>query len=165
MSDKITAIPMKIDESTVGQQQLAQELVDKARAEGLELVGPGGLFTGLTKTVLETALEAELGEHLGYDRHDPASRDGGNSRNGHRPKTVLTELGPVDIEVPRDRDGSFEPVIVEKRQRRLDSIDGDRVVADRPRPDDRRVRSALRGRLRRFGQQGHDLKDHRESGR
>jgi putative transposase len=54
----------------------------------------------LTKTVLETALEAKLGEHLGYDRHDPAGRDGGNSCNGTRTKTVLTEIGPVEIEVP-----------------------------------------------------------------
>ncbi len=66
------------------QQQLAQQLVEQARAEGLELVGPGGLLTGLTKTVLETALQVELTEHLGYDKHDPAGRDGGNSRNGTR---------------------------------------------------------------------------------
>ncbi len=105
------------------QQQLAQQLVEQARAEGLELVGPGGLLTGLTKTVLETALQVELTEHLGYDKHDPAGRDGGNSRNGTRSKTVLTEVGPVEIDVPRDRNASFEPVIVRKRQRRLNGID------------------------------------------
>jgi putative transposase len=77
------------------------------------------LLSGLTKTVSETALEAEMSDHLGYDNHDPAGRDGGNSRNGIRPKTVLTEVGPVEIEVARDRDGSFEPVIVRKRQGRL----------------------------------------------
>jgi len=104
-------------------QLLASELVERARAEGVGLVGPGGLLTGLTKTVLETALEVELTDHLGYDKHDPAGRNRENSRNGSRAKTVLTELGPVEIEVPRDRDGSFEPVIVRKRQRRLDSID------------------------------------------
>ena len=104
-------------------QRLAAQLVEKARAEGIELVGPGGLLTGLTKTVLETALEAEMSEHLGYDKHDPAGRNGGNSRNGVRTKTVLTEIGPVDIEVPRDREGSFDPQIVRKRQRRLDGID------------------------------------------
>ena len=118
MTDTIEPVPARID-----QQQLAQELVDAARAEGVELVGPGGLLTGLTKTVLETALEAELSEHLGYDKHDAEGRDGGNSRNGTRTKTVLTEIGPVQIEVPRDRDASFEPVIVRKRQRRLDGID------------------------------------------
>jgi transposase-like protein len=118
MTDTIGPMPARID-----QQQLAQELVDAARAEGVELVGPGGLLTGLTKTVLETALEAEMSEHLGYDKHDPAGDHSGNSRNGTRTKTVLTEIGPVEIEVPRDRDASFEPAIVKKRQRRLDGID------------------------------------------
>jgi putative transposase len=107
----------------IDQQQLAQELVEKARADGVELVGPGGLLSGLTKSVLETALEAEMSEHLGYDKHDPMGRNGANSRNGTRVKTVLTEIGPVEIEVPRDRDGSFDPKIVRKRQRRLDGID------------------------------------------
>ncbi len=114
----IESVPKQIDG-----QLLAQQLVEQARAEGVELVGPGGLLTGLTKTVLETALEAEMSEHLGYDKHDPAGRNRGNSRNGTRTKTVLTEVGPVEIEVPRDRDGSFEPQIVRKRQRRLDGID------------------------------------------
>jgi putative transposase len=107
----------------IDQQQLAQELVEQARAEGVELIGPGGLLTGLTKTVLETALEAELTEHLGYDKHDPMGRNRGNSRNGVRAKTVLTEVGPVELEVPRDRDGTFEPLIVRKRQRRMDGIE------------------------------------------
>jgi transposase-like protein len=83
----------------------------------VELIGPDGLLNQLTKTVLETALEAEMSEHLGYDKHDPAGRDGGNSRNGTRTKTVLTEIGPVQIEVPRDVESSFEPQIVRKRQR------------------------------------------------
>ena len=82
-----------------------------------------GLLKALTKTVLETALEEEMAEHLGYDRHDPVGRNRGNSRNGKRAKTVLTDSGAVAVEVPRDRDGSFEPVIVAKRQRRLSSID------------------------------------------
>jgi putative transposase len=107
----------------IDQQQLVQELVEQARAEGVELVGQGGLLTRLTKSVLETALEAEMTEHLGYDKHDPMGRNGGNSRNGTRTKTVFTEIGPVDIEVPRDRDGSFAPAIVRKRQRRLDGVD------------------------------------------
>lgn len=109
--------------TTIDHEQLAQELVESARTDGVSLVGPGGLLTGLTKSVLETALEAEMAEHLGYDKHDPAGRDGGNSRNGSRTKTVLTEIGPVQVEVPRDRDSTFEPVIVKKRQRRLDGID------------------------------------------
>ena len=72
---------------------------------------------------MESALEGEITDHLGYGRHDAAGRDGGNSRNGHRSKTVLTEVGPVEIDVPRDRDGSFEPKIVAKRKRRLSGVD------------------------------------------
>src|SRR3712207_5693346 len=102
------------------QRELAVQMVEQARAAGIDLVGPRGLLTGLTKQVLETALEEELSEHLGYDKHDPVGRNGANSRNGTRTKTVLTEIGPVEIDVPRDRDGTFEPVIVKKRQRRLD---------------------------------------------
>jgi putative transposase len=107
----------------IDQQQLAHELVDKARSEGVNLIGPGGLLTGLTKDVLETALEAEMSDHLGCDKHDPLGRNRGNSRNGTRSKTVITEIGPVEIEVPRDRDGSFDPVLIRKRRRRLDGID------------------------------------------
>jgi putative transposase len=101
----------------------ARELVRRARAEGIALTGPGGLLKALNKTVIETALEEEMAEHLGYDKHDAVGRNRGNSRNGKRAKTVLTDAGEVDIDVPRDRDGSFEPVIVAKRQRRLSSID------------------------------------------
>ena len=118
MTEMIEPMPALID-----QQQLAQQLLDAVRADGVELIGPGGLLTGLTKTVLETALQAEMSEHLGYDKHDAQGRNGGNSRNGTRAKTVLTEIGPVQIEVPRDRDGNFEPQIVPKRTRRLDGID------------------------------------------
>jgi putative transposase len=108
--------------------ELAQELLERARAEGVSLVGPGGLLQGLTKTVLETALEAEMTEHVGYEPHDPAGRNSGNSRNGTRTKTVLTDIGPVELDVPRDRDGSFAPVIVPKRKRRLSGVD-DLVVS------------------------------------
>lgn len=101
-----------------------REMVKSARERGLEITGPDGLLKLLTKTVLETALEEEMTEHLGYDKHDPAGRDGGNSRNGTRSKTVISDAaGPVTIEVPRDRDGSFTPVIVAKRQRRLGPVD------------------------------------------
>jgi putative transposase len=105
------------------EEALAQELVERARSEGVELVGPGGLLTGLTKTVLETALEAELDEHLGYPKHAVSGRGTGNSRNGTRSKTVLTEVGEVELDVPRDREGSFEPRIVRKRQRRMSGVD------------------------------------------
>jgi transposase-like protein len=105
----------------IDEKKLAQQLLEQSREQGVGLIGPGGLLSGLTKTVLETALEAELTEHLGHEHGDPPL--GSNMRNGMRAKTVLTEIGPVQIEVPRDRDGSFEPVIVPKRKRRLDGID------------------------------------------
>ncbi|MGA8247690.1 MAG: IS256 family transposase [Nocardioides sp.] len=102
----------------------ARELVRAARAKGVALTGPDGLLKALTKTVIETALEEEMSDHLGYDKHEPVGRNRGNSRNGKRTKTVLTDTtGEVDVEVPRDRDGSFEPVIVKKRQRRLSDVD------------------------------------------
>jgi putative transposase len=79
----------------------------------------------LTKTVIETALDEEMSEHLGYDKHETVGRDLGNSRNGKRSKTLLTSSsGDVQIDMPRDRDGTFEPVIVRKRQRRLTDVDG-----------------------------------------
>jgi putative transposase len=103
--------------------QLIRQLADRARAEGLQLTGEGGLLSRLTKTVIESALEGELDDHLGYAKHDPAGRDGENSRNGRRGKTVLTDIGPVEIAVPRDREGSFEPQIVKKHQRRLTGVE------------------------------------------
>ena len=105
----------------IDQKDLAERLLAQARKQGVSLVGPGGLLNQLTKNVLETALNAELAEHLGHQHGGTPA--GSNMRNGTRTKTVLTEIGPVEIEVPRDRDGSFEPVIVPKRTRRLDGID------------------------------------------
>lgn len=87
------------------------------------MMGPSGLLNQLTKNVLETALDAEMTQHLGYEKHDSVGRGSGNSRNGTRAKTVLTEIGPVEIDVPRDTDSSFAPQIVKKRQRRLTGID------------------------------------------
>ena len=118
------------DDGQVGaaEDELARELAGQAREEGLRLTGPGGLLGRVTKHVLEAALDGEMDAHLGYARHDRAGRDGGNSRNGYRAKTVLTDIGPVEIEVPRDRDSSFGPQIVAKRQRRLSGVD-DLVVS------------------------------------
>src|SRR5207247_6748391 len=90
---------------------LVSRLAAQARAQGVQLLGRGGVLQQLTKRLLE----AEMDEHLGYDKHDPVGRNGGNSRNGRRGKTLLTEVGPVDITVPRDRDGTFSPAIVPKR--------------------------------------------------
>lgn len=125
MSDSMTEMTgVMIDPVTgeiIDQKELAERLLAQAKEQGVSLVGPGGLLNQLTRNVLETALEAELTEHLGHEHgQTPIAA---NMRNGTRSKTVLTEIGPVEIEVPRDRDGSFEPVIVPKRKRRLDGID------------------------------------------
>jgi transposase-like protein len=104
--------------------QVAEELVRRAREQGLSLTGPDGVLKQLTKTVIETALNEELTEHLGHEKHGQPAPETGNVRNGTRPKTVLTEsTGQVQIDVPRDRAGTFEPQIVRKRQRRLTGVD------------------------------------------
>ncbi len=101
-----------------------RELVKAARARGEDLTGPDGLLKAITKQVIEAAVEEEMTEHVGYDKHAVEGRNGGNSGNGIRSKTVLTDnAGPVEVEVPRDREGSFEPVIVKKRQHRLSDVD------------------------------------------
>jgi transposase-like protein len=104
-------------------QQLIEQLASRARSEGLSLTGEDGLLGRLTKMVVESALEGEMDEHLGYGKHDAAGRNGGNSRNGTRAKTLVSEIGPVQVAVPRDRDASFEPQLVKKRQRRLSGVD------------------------------------------
>src|SRR6266498_5905322 len=86
-------------------EELAVRLVAQDRSQGISLVGPGGLLQQVTKLVLEGALEGELSDHLGYPHGDPAGRNGANSRNGTRPKTVLTEVGPVDLDVGAGRPG------------------------------------------------------------
>ncbi len=133
MSETIVAVT---DETTAAEsrpadvvgEELARQLVEQARTQGVDLIGPDGLLRRVTKLVLEGALEGEITDHLGYGRHDPVGRDGGNSRNGKRAKMVLTDVGPVHVEVPRDRDGSFEPKIVRKRQRRLSGVE-DMVIS------------------------------------
>jgi len=109
-------------------EELADQLLGKAQAEGAELPGPDGLLSQVTKAVLERALAGEMTGHLGYEKHDPAGRGSGNSRNGTTPKIVLTDVGAVDLAVPRDRNGTFEPQIVRKGQTRLDGFN-DRILA------------------------------------
>src|SRR5881398_25011 len=109
-------------------EELADQLLGKAAAEGAGLLGPDGLLSQVTKAVLERALTEEMTGHLGYDKHDPAGRGSGNSRNGTTGKTVLTDIGAVDLAVPRDRNGTFEPQIVRKGQTRLDGFN-DRIIA------------------------------------
>lgn len=98
-------------------------LLADAEASGTPIDGPDGLLAQITKSVLERALDVEIADHLGYEHGDPAGNGSGNSRNGHGRKTVLTTSGPVDLEVPRDRNGTFDPQIVPKRKRRLGQVE------------------------------------------
>lgn len=107
--------------ATADLSALAEQLVTTARTQGVELTGPGGLLTGLTRQVLETALEIELGEHLGHERGERSGS--GNVRNGSSAKTVRTDVGEVRISVPRDRAGTFAPAVVPKHSRRLAGFD------------------------------------------
>jgi transposase-like protein len=124
MTATLPDVAAKKKQESTPEQQVAAELVRQARERGLSLTGPDGLLKLLTKTVLESALQEEMTEHLGYEKHDPVGAGTGNIRNGTRGKTVLSEAsGPVEIDVPRDRAGTFEPQIVKKRQRRLSGVD------------------------------------------
>ena len=102
--------------------ELVDELLAGADSEE-EIVGPGGLLSQLTKRLVERAMEVELTDHLGYGRHQEPPGGSGNTRNGATSKTLSTEHGPVEIRTPRDRDGSFEPKLVRKRQRRFEGFD------------------------------------------
>ena len=103
-------------------REWAEALVSQARTSGVELTGDNGLLTALVRQVLQTGLNVELAEQLGYDKHAVEGRRSGNSRNGSYPKTVTTEIGKVTIDMPRDRNGEFDPVTVPKHTRRLDGL-------------------------------------------
>jgi putative transposase len=124
----MTDSPRPAAEEPLVDDALADQLLAKAEAEGVELLGPDGLLSQVTKAVLERALGEELTGHLGYEKHDRGGRGSGNSRNGTTAKSLLTEVGAVDLAVPRDRNGSFEPKIVRKGQTRLDGFN-DRIIA------------------------------------
>jgi len=121
MTATLDDVTKKGKREPTAEERAAEEMVARAREQGLSLTGPGGLLEQLTRTVLETALNQEMTGHLGHEKHgQPVAA---NVRNGTRPKTVLTEsTGQVGIEVPRDRAGTFEPQIVTKRQRRLTGV-------------------------------------------
>src|SRR5438309_1215138 len=109
---------------TPAMREWAEQLVARARAEGVELAGDDGLLTAMIRQVLQTGLEVELADHLGSEPYDPAGRGSGNSRNGTSRKTVTTDVGEVALRVPRDRNGTFDPQTVPKPQRRLDGLLG-----------------------------------------
>ena len=103
---------------------IAGQLVEAARSDGVALTGDGGLLPALLSRVLSAGLEAELGDHLGYERHAVDGRNTGNSRNGAYQRTVTTEVGPVEVTMPRDRNATFDPKLVPKGERRLDGLSG-----------------------------------------
>src|SRR5579859_3364843 len=106
---------------TITPELLDQLLANYEKPE--DLTGENGLFKQLKKALLERMLGAELSEHLGYEKGDPAGRGSGNSRNGYSGKTVLTDEGTLDLSIPRDRNGTFEPRIVPKGETRLAGFD------------------------------------------
>jgi putative transposase len=111
--------------------EIRKELVDeliKGYQKPEDLIGETGLLKQLTKALMERALNAELTNHLGYEKHDPAGHNTGNSRNGTTPKTVTGEFGEITVETPRDRNASFEPQLLKKHQRRLDGFD-DKILS------------------------------------
>jgi transposase-like protein len=113
---------------TPTQKSLLDELFKDFRGNAKELLGEHGLLKRITQRALESALEGELTDHLGYSPHESAGRNSGNSRNGKSRKTLQSTAGELAIEVPRDRNGSFEPQLVRKRQRRLEGLD-DKIIA------------------------------------
>ena len=139
--------------------EVVDELLAGARTEE-EIVGPGGLLAQLTKRLVERALEVELTDHLGYEPHREPPGGVGNTRNGSS-KTLITEHGPVEISTPRDRDGSFEPQLVRKRQRRFEGFD-EKILALYSRGlSTRDIEALLAGDLRRQGRPRPDQPGHR----
>src|SRR5579862_4107228 len=102
---------------TIDNELIDKLLKDYKKPE--EIIGENGLLKQLTKAILERAMEAEMSEHLGYKKHEATGKNTGNSRNGKSKKTVHGEFGALPIEVPRDRNSSFEPKIVPKGERRF----------------------------------------------
>ncbi len=143
----MSAVPASEAVGEAAMKDWAERLVAQARADGVELTGDGGLLTGLVRQVPRIGLEVEMSEHLGYERHAVAGRGSGNSRNGSTPKTVTTEIGEVELRVPRDRAGTFCPVTAAQA-----SAPSGRPVGQRDQPlcegaDDRGDPGASRGDL------------------
>lgn len=114
-SDSVREDPVR----PVIDDELVDRLMAQVDAEGLELLGPDGVLTELTSRILSRGLEVELADHLGYEKGDPAGWGSGNNRNGNYPKTIQTDAGTVGVEMPRDRNATFDPLLIPKHQRRL----------------------------------------------
>jgi hypothetical protein len=137
---------MNTDTDVVGDAVVSasgQEMVDELARSGkldvifdaidsgeVEMTGQGGFVPALIKAALERGLQAELSDHLGYEKGDPSAREHPNSRNGTSAKTVSSESGDISLDVPRDRQGSFDPKLVRKGQRRLSGLD-DMIIPPR----------------------------------
>jgi putative transposase len=111
------------DEPRMFDPEVIDQLIADAREQGIDVAGEGGVFAQLAKAVMERSLAAELTDHLGYEEGDPAGHGTGNSRNGTTPKKLATEFGVLDLEIPRDRNATFDPQTVRKGQRRREGID------------------------------------------
>jgi len=124
MNDTDDIIDTKTTASSAGAvpDELIDAVMNSAAAGGLELLGEGGVIAELTKRILERGLSEELSEHLGYEASDQAGHGSGNNRNGTSSKTVLTEIGAVDLDIPRDRNGTFDPKLVPKHSRRMEQF-------------------------------------------
>jgi putative transposase len=120
-----TAAPLSNRDRASAKQEFIDSVLEGCSSEE-DLFGPEGVFTKLKGAVMERLLEAEMSGHLGHERQ--GRRRASNSRNGHSAKTVQTDTGPVEIQVPRDREGTFEPKLVKKHQRRLEGFD-EKVIA------------------------------------
>jgi putative transposase len=111
-------LPAEVD----SKRAWAQALVERARSEGVALTGEDGLLTSMVREVLQAGLDVEMADHLGYEPYESIGRGSGNSRNGSYSKTVSTDVGPVELAMPRDRQGTFDPVTVPKHVRRLEGL-------------------------------------------
>ena len=127
MTDELEPAPSQVSGRDVAAELAASGALDElfARIDSgqVEMTGAEGLIPGLIKAALERGLQAELSDHLGYDKGDPESSMFDNSRNGSTPKTVVTQVGPVALDTPRDREGTFTPRLVPKGSRRLGGLD------------------------------------------
>jgi putative transposase len=122
---------MSIKENGWKSEKIRTELIDellKDYQKPEDIIGENGLLRRFVKAVLERAMNAELTHHLGYEKHDPAGNNSGNSRNGASSKTVKGDFGKLEIEVPRDRISTFEPQILPKHQTRFTGFD-DKIVS------------------------------------
>ena len=126
--------------------EVVEAVVSDAAVGGVDLLGPDGVLAELTKRILERALAEEMTDHLGYESGDPIGHGTGNNRNGSSPKQVLTEIGAVDLDVPRDRNATFEPRIVPKGARRLEGFNANIVALYARGLSTRDIRSEL-GRM------------------